>query len=156
MKLNRVLLIFLVFNFGCSPSSNSSVAPQTPFVDEASYKALIDVKWCQNFQGQPVDFIISWFFTNDAYAVWQKSNIATKAVLQTQKVKWQMQNKTLVVRDQISNLVILEKDVQVEYDLNQARRMMKWFTPSTTNCTKGSPANCSIQAGDVMLLNECQ
>ena len=155
MKSIFSLILIGFFIAACAPSSNNTSNPvQGSPVDEASYNAILDVKWCQPIVNREQDFVISWIFLNDATARWVKSNIETQQVLQSQQVNWGLQNKTLIVKDLISDLVILQKEISVEYDLNQARKIMKWVTPSTTQCS-GAPGSCSTTSADVMTLSEC-
>lgn len=155
MKFLFVLLTMGIFTLACAPNNNAAEPIKGSQVDEASYNAMVDVKWCQPLQNREQNFVISWIFDKNATARWEKRIIDNQQVIQNQKVNWYLQNKTLVVKDQISGLVILQKDISVEYDITSARKIMKWMTPSTNQCS-GAPGSCSSQISEAMILSECQ
>lgn len=113
----------------------NSVAPTGTRVDEASFRALIEVKWCQAKDAQN-NFYIKWEFQQkDSIALMTKISTEAGIPKVTYQKKWSMQEKTLSIREISSNVEIIKKDLSFAFDLNTGTRLMQWYQSAAETVT---------------------
>ena len=145
MKFILVLFAICISLLSCGVN-NKNWADETRKaneVDQASFRSLVNVKWCKPISAQQ-KYVDWWFFRENNTALFTRVDIETRQILNQQNESWNLVDKTLWVRDPMTNSVVLTKEILVLNDSTTGKRFMVWTTPN------------SNLPGDSMNLTECE